>query len=187
MGHFQVKSRLTQLGRAGNLSNTHRVFKFGSGITISVIMIFEIRCHIKCIVAFIHDMLVRWDDNLCIHYKGVAHITRRVNIWTPNQRRSSQGIKNIGRRTQQQNGGKSWRDRVSAGNALTSRRAFTRKLIWLDTTIVITRTILKLNSWDFLMAYTIVLLKLLMSCNNSQMVTVLSLWRSKDRKKSLRY
>ena len=62
------------------------------------------------------------------------------------------------------------------------RRAFTRKLTGFETTIVITRTILKLNSWDFLMTSTILLLKLLMSSNNSLRVTVLSLWRSKDRK-----
>ena len=61
------------------------------------------------------------------------------------------------------------------------RRAFTRKLTGFETTIVITRTILKLNSWNFLMTSTIVLLKLLMSCNNSLRFTVLSLWRSKDR------
>ena len=61
-------------------------------------------------------------------------------------------------------------------------RAFTRKLPGFETTIVITRTILKLNSWDFLMISTNVLLKLLMSCNNSLKVTVLSLWRLKDRK-----
>ena len=62
------------------------------------------------------------------------------------------------------------------------RWAFTRKLRGFETTIVITRTILKLNSWDFLMTSTIVLLKLLMSCNNSLRVTVMSLWRSKYRK-----
>ena len=62
------------------------------------------------------------------------------------------------------------------------RRAFTRKLTGFETTIVITRTILKLNSWDFLTTSRIVLLKLLMSCNNSLMAIVLSLWRSKDRK-----
>ena len=60
--------------------------------------------------------------------------------------------------------------------------AFTRKLTGYETTIVITLTILKLNSWDFLMTSTIFLLKLLMSCNNSLRGTVLSLWRSKDQK-----
>ena len=62
------------------------------------------------------------------------------------------------------------------------RRAFTRKITGFETTIVITRTILKLNSWDFLMTSTILLLKLLMSSNNSLWVTVLSLRLSKDRK-----
>ena len=62
------------------------------------------------------------------------------------------------------------------------RWTFTRKLTGFDTTIVITLTILKLNSWNFLLTSTIVLLKLLISCNNSLWVTVLSLWRSKDRK-----
>ena len=54
-----------------------------------------------------------------------------------------------------------------------------KKLTGFETTIVITRTILKLNSWDFLMTSTILLLKF-MSSNNSLRVTVLSLGRSKD-------
>ena len=61
-------------------------------------------------------------------------------------------------------------------------RAFTRKLTGYETTIVITRTILKLNPWDFLMTSTIVLLKLLMPNNKSLRVTILSRRRSKDRK-----
>ena len=56
---------------------------------------------------------------------------------------------------------------------------FTRKLRGFETTIVITSTILKLNSRAFLMTSTILLLKLLMFRNNSLRVTVLSLWRSK--------
>ena len=62
------------------------------------------------------------------------------------------------------------------------RPAFTIKLTGFETTIVITRTILTLNSWNFLITSIILLLKLLMSCNNSLRVTVLSLWRSKYRK-----
>ena len=62
------------------------------------------------------------------------------------------------------------------------RRAFTRKLTGFETTIAITRIILKLNSWDFRMTWTIVLLKLLMSSNSSLWVTVSSLWRSKDQR-----
>ena len=61
-------------------------------------------------------------------------------------------------------------------------RAFTRKLTGFETTIVITRTFVKINWWDFPMTSTIVLLKLSMSCNNSLKVTVLSLWLSKDEK-----
>ena len=64
------------------------------------------------------------------------------------------------------------------------RRAFTRKLTGWETIILITRTILKLNSWDFLRTTIILLLKLLMLSNNSLMVTVLSVRRSKDRKNS---
>ena len=92
------------------------------------------------------------------------------------------GVKNIGRWVQQQDGGKSWRHLVSAVNALTSQASIYKKTNGIQTTIVTTHTILKLISWDFLMTSTILLLKLLMSCNNLLKVTVLSLWRSKDRK-----
>ena len=39
-----------------------------------------------------------------------------------------QGVKNIGRWTQQQDGGKSWRHLVSAGNALTSLAGIHKKI-----------------------------------------------------------
>ena len=39
-----------------------------------------------------------------------------------------QGVKNIGRWTQQQDGGKSWRHQVSAGNALTSLAGIHKKI-----------------------------------------------------------
>ena len=99
-----------------------------------------------------------------------------LNQWVF-QRAHNQGVKNIGRWTQQhmvEN-----RDVIEYQLAMLWRhgRAFTRKLTGYETTIVITRTILKLNSWDFLITSTIVWLKLLMSCNNSLRVTVLSLWR----------
>ena len=80
-----------------------------------------------------------------------------------------------------------WRKRVTSSSirwqcSNVIGRAFTRKLTGFETTIVIIRTILRLKSRDFLMTSTIVLLKLMMSCNNSLRVSVLSLWRSKDRK-----
>ena len=62
------------------------------------------------------------------------------------------------------------------------KKQFTWKLTGFETALVITRTILKIISWDYLMTSTILLLKLLMYSNNSLRVTVLSLWRSKDRK-----
>ena len=95
---------------------------------------------------------------------------------------SDQGVNNIGRWTQQQVGGKSLVIECQLAMLWRHRRAFTRKLTGFETTIVITLTILKLNSWDFLITSTILFLKLLVFCNNSLRVTVFSLWRSKDRK-----
>ena len=60
--------------------------------------------------------------------------------------------------------------------------AFQKKINWIRDVYVITLEILKLNSWAFLMTSTILLLKLLMFSNNSLRTTVLSLWRSNDRK-----
>lgn len=55
---------------------------------------------------------------------------------------------------------------------------------WFETCNVITRSILKLHSWD-LIAEEIdhFIINLLMFLNNSLRVTVLSLWRPKDREK----
>ena len=103
-------------------------------------------------------------------------------ILKDSEERHDQAVKNIGMWTQQQDLGKSWRHEYQLAMLWRHRRAFTWKLTGFETTIVITRIILKLNLWDFLMTSTIALLKMLISCNNSLRVSVLSLWRSKDRK-----
>ena len=57
-------------------------------------------------------------STLCLH--NDTHYLTTLN-WTSHRfHTTAQGVENIGRWTQQQDGRKSWRDRVSASNALVS-------------------------------------------------------------------
>ena len=64
-----------------------------------------------------HRSLQLWWAGLLLH--GEKGVTVKGKVFYGLEPRS-QSVKNIGRWTQQQDGGKSWRHRVSAGNALTS-------------------------------------------------------------------